>query len=802
MTTAVRAFSVATVLLGAAFAGCLFSGPAGPACVLNRIIDVRISSSEPVESFEEALFPSFKLTLRTEGDASRWALAYKDKQGNLQTKTLAQLGLTSSFSAGTELRVPDVALDSPGTVLRDGEIACSRSAAPQSWWTAGGVPLGLALEPGESLAFRLGSNGELATSGRDIRLFPEPSAPTLERVTASFRVQTSGDVSLASGSEFAPLATDLGPRQARNVAWGYSTAASFPLLFDLRASLMGQTVELGLELADTRAEFTAAGNVKVGEARDLLSFAADRGQISADATLYGWSSPDAPSPFPGCEGRSREDRCEVPSFGNLFPLQRDLPAYALPVPSILPMPAEQRAALEAFLAERLEVGDALSLEAAVSGAELNRGAFASLWPADFRGRMRFSMEVTGLRDVTVAAGTFPAVEIVQQLRVEASATGGAGAAALELRETLARTTVRLHRDTFVPLQVESEVPVNMNELARKVLRSIPANLWPAGPPNLDNLSFTLDGRSTLELSRMTGSPRMAPWVAVSLAYALPAFSAAGLTAVGNAFGGDSMPENIQPSPVQATVVASATDRDGDSRTDTIRLFLADSPEAPFGGEHVYVSVDGFDTQPCAVLPTGTPPAYACAEPLGYGSYWHNGAVIYVACTATGENAVFVAIRGAVVLAQAVRCDQSSPATPPSPTPSVESIVGMRSSTTSDGIDQTEIYLSLPPSSTALWLDELALVIEADDWSYLVLGDEPTEETFAVTAIRDADGSLEEGSMTAGDLVKITVSNALAGQRWPPRTAVTLHFHPGEADPVSVGFVTPPTYGSDTVIALR
>jgi archaellin len=76
--------------------------------------------------------------------------------------------------------------------------------------------------------------------------------------------------------------------------------------------------------------------------------------------------------------------------------------------------------------------------------------------------------------------------------------------------------------------------------------------------------------------------------------------------------------------------------------------------------------------------------------------------------------------------------------------------------------------------------------------------------FTVAAVRDADGSLAQGLLDAEDLATLDADLSAAANDLllPTREPVTITLVPDPGLPLRIELVTPPTYGSQTIVTLR
>jgi len=140
--------------------------------------------------------------------------------------------------------------------------------------------------------------------------------------------------------------------------------------------------------------------------------------------------------------------------------------------------------------------------------------------------------------------------------------------------------------------------------------------------------------------------------------------------------------------------------------------------------------------------------------------------------------------------------------------SVDSIVGLRSSVSDEGLQTLEVYVSLAAGAAAMDLDPLRIQL-GNGTMRLTLAytsGAPGAGTYAAEAIRDPDGSFSAGNpaVTSGDVVRLTIELGAGANEMPlrPRDEVTMTFLPEGGAALNVGFSTPPSYGSSLIIPLK
>lgn len=674
---------VAFLFGAAALSGCLFQPPPQEtACTINRIITATFdtgqqdTSGEPKsegESLYEHVKPSFKITLNNGGEASRFQVSYTDQLGNRVSRALSDF-TSGSIPPGGTVTVPDINLTSPGSVTEGGNALCTRGFAFRDWFRIQQQGIGFLMDPGSALVYSTTAGGSFGGSISDIEWTPPGSDSTVKvnRADLEFNTDASGALSLTFANAPETVDTPDQSRQARKLDWSVSSTTHFPGSFEFDSIVDGEPFQFGIDVTDTKASVTAAGHLFVDTDSEIIRFALERGEIEFDAKVTAWSNKED---FEVCGGKTKEDQCEPEFIQGKLPIQQ-----AIPHSSSDPRPREPsdekgfiQTALEGFLAESLQVGDRLTAEFI-----LRERVYAFALPEGFLAKVTFTLEATSLEDLTVPAGSFPAVKMLQELVVDVESPG-AGDEGISIHETLSRVTSWLHRENFLVLKVRGESPVDFNKFVQDLVKAIPDAYWAQlGTPRPDPESFSVvaDGVTTVELTRLSGSAAMSPWIGVMLAQVLPlvAGSSFGLIGTlgaggfGSLLGGGAQ----QTKPVTAAISIATYDIDTDAKTDSIRITLSQSPQA-LPWTQVQIVRNGTVMGASGAAPLTQVyenSASMSSEPIVLGSEstspgdWANGDSLFMRCDTVGSGSpavnqeIIVVIRGTVVHTQAVLCEES------------------------------------------------------------------------------------------------------------------------------------------------
>ncbi|HEX2022772.1 MAG TPA: hypothetical protein VHH36_08655, partial [Candidatus Thermoplasmatota archaeon] len=108
---------------------------------------------------------------------------------------------------------------------------------------------------------------------------------------------------------------------------------------------------------------------------------------------------------------------------------------------------------------------------------------------------------------------------------------------LHVDETLASTTVWLDADTFQPLKVVVDSPLDVGEFVREIIRAADRDFWEGMPLRAfeeDQIQLTATGTSEVVAREITGNARFSPYVGLFLASSLTGVMNG---ALGGPFGG-------------------------------------------------------------------------------------------------------------------------------------------------------------------------------------------------------------------------------------------------------------------------
>jgi len=207
-------------------------------------------------------------------------------------------------------------------------------------------------------------------------------------------------------------------------------------------------------------------------------------------------------------------------------------------------------------------------------------------------------------------------------------------------------------------------------------------------------------------------------------------------------------------------------------------------------------------------------------------------IIFIAMVLVAAVAAAVLIQTSGVLQEKAQSTGEQATAEVSSNFGLEGVVGIRgndSGSLSSYVDLIEIQLAVSAGGEPMDLSQLVVTIgDGTTSNTLTYNETPTlaalfgdsTGSFTATAIRDADSSFTTTSpvMNQGDLILIRVSAlssqlddvestntsaaVVSGLSLDSRTTVDLSFNPEVGSPLTVGFVTPTSYGVDKRISLN
>lgn len=518
-------FSV--ILLGSVLTGCtgLFSDdPVVDPFSVSRVVVFTVDNAniERMENGEGDVYDfvsaSFVVRVSESTQASALSISYTDEAGNDVTRPLNEFTSLDTLTAGSEVVVANVNLTSGASLQLGDVVVATRDRGPIDWWKVDGYPIGVAMAPGSVLHYRASSH-TLETFGLH-ELFAEDAGYRIDEATASFGVKYDGTFALSHAQAPQDVQAE-SQHRAHALSWKTEGRVQVPFSVSLSGEDLesGRQVSAGFELAeDSALMFDAFGklwwNASLTPVRaDLLG-----GNLSTAATLTAWLTgiDDVTEDDFSCAGTTRAERCEPSEFdlgdftqdGPIDPSQTNLDRHP-PV-----VDAEFLDHLTRLLSDEMRPGDEVRFNIDVDETTIP-GVDDKL-----RVRSEAALRAVAYEQVTVTAGTFEALRVVERVHVmlEIGRTHDpAGKVVFEpihIEETLTETDFWLHKDTYVPLRVDQRMPFDFERVAHAMIEATPEHVWAevgVEKPDTRSFSFSIEARGGLELTQLVGDVRFSPW---------------------------------------------------------------------------------------------------------------------------------------------------------------------------------------------------------------------------------------------------------------------------------------------------
>lgn len=526
------AFALVALFVGAVFAGCATPGAATNELSLNRLVRLHFDNenADLIESDDPYAFISSSFVVRV-GDSPLAAAAamitYTDKAGVLVTRPLSDFSSVATLAPGAEVVIPETNLTSDAVLALDGVTLASRARGAEDWWVMGGYPLGFRMEPGALLSYTATLRGNEGMKLRDIESSDESTPYRLDKFEASLGIEYEGtfDVSLASESESIQATSR---HDARALAWKTQGRLAMPMLLDVGATNLssGKTLEGGVQvLPNTGGSLDVSGKLWWNASQAPVRADSGVGTVTTNADIISWLSgdDDLTREF-SCSGKVRADGCRPSEFRldqanttrTIDPSSENLDNVPW---SITP---DVFTNLTRALSEDLVPGDELRFDIDVDRDHLGPGAADDL-PNPFSVKASAVLRAVQDERVTVAAGEFDAIKVVEQFDFSVVAgeyRDSSGALVMKpftIEQRVIDTTFWLAKDTFVPLRIQMSSPFDLNEVVDNLINALPDETWAEAsikPITGDNVDFTVEATSTLELASMSGVTSFSPWVSL------------------------------------------------------------------------------------------------------------------------------------------------------------------------------------------------------------------------------------------------------------------------------------------------
>lgn len=507
-------------LLTAALAGCLAETvETDPDYAISRQVRIHLDDANWPELDDlgstdvyDYVDSSFVVTVRkAEIAPGSLTLSYRDRTGADVDRPLSDFTTKPVLAPGDAVRIEDADIASHAVLSKNGAVVASRVISDPSWWTVQGMPLGFELDPGSKLAYDVTGGFEETATLHDVRI-KEP-AVHIDAMTASVHIRQSTHARLDfTGAEEVVTATTT--HKARPLAWSFDGEIRLPMIFEVTGTDVekGTAILAGVEvLPETGVAFDARGKLWFDETGRAVLGEIDGGSFATQADVIAWATGVEDAEDFSCNGKTRDDACR--------PTEWDLDEYAMEeqIPADREtfddregdVPSDVLANVTRFLAEDLQPGDEIRFDMRLTDA-------SDMWGLADGGVLAWSAEIkaVGFEQVSVEAGTFEALKVIEQVRVDSRIPLGSDTP-IDVDQTLLEATFWFEPRTFVPLRLEYVLPFNIGEVAESLIAAAGDDFWEGAPIERfdpEDLSIVTESRFALELAEKSGTARFSPWM--------------------------------------------------------------------------------------------------------------------------------------------------------------------------------------------------------------------------------------------------------------------------------------------------
>lgn len=554
-------------------------------------------ADNPEDALKEILRSDLVVRVDAVGD---YSLEYTTRLGVVKTERLL------TVAPGLPATVTDVDPFAAAKLRKGTEVVFERKANDQDWWHVGDVPLGVLATPGAAAAYASKATVTESVALSDVDV-PQGDIH-LDSLKFTLNLPLEGTLEYemgAAGPDGAPVEVDASYFVPSGQ--GDLVTAEVKATQDGAAGTAG--VKAGLE------EAVAKGGIRFW-IKDGQPVAGQftGGSVDVDPKVVMWAEGFFADMAEGqsCAGKTKADNCQPEE---IEPYSESLDASdkeEFPVdeyPTAAQDEDVQKAVdtLKRLFAMDIVQGDKVQLIATFSDEDVP-GA-----PSGFNGESRtdFVLEAVGEEKVTVRAGTFDAMKLVQSFHSRTTTSplsqdGKVLVKALNLNETLVRQTFWLDARTYQPVKMTSEMPVDIDRLFKNVLAAVGDDAWDqAGmePIRDDQWKVTADAQATYEATRIDPTTRFAAVTGLFAAQALAstgmAIPMSALGMAGMPFGGPMYGDVAEPAyPMRSLAVTSAG-----PLANGVKAYTVSSASPGFYWGDLTVTLDGStifqDTEACA-----------------------------------------------------------------------------------------------------------------------------------------------------------------------------------------------------------
>ncbi|MBI4393788.1 MAG: hypothetical protein HY556_08350 [Euryarchaeota archaeon] len=668
------------LLTSVAASGCLETGPEPPkdtGISIARIIAISIdqdtyqrdAAGSDDDILDRVMTTKYEISATGSAiDAATLQVTYTDKTGSIITKGLSESGSLTQLSPGAPISITGVDF-AGGIIVRSGDkIVAERTGVPLKSWDIANVPLGFQAAPGSKLAYSIAGHGVFDMSINDYQIVDEDGGElSIETARESFDMRQTGTIELGVDS----TAQTVQAETSHN-------AHAAPFKFTGRLDLEDFTLEA--KGTHNQTPFDAGVQAKSGflsgemggrlwlDGSKVVKAESSGGKLAADAEVIAWltgiTEEDAGT-FQ-CFGKLKTDDCKLNEVEDNLPMDEAFEASSLDLDG--PDESQDQDSindLKKLLQADMGTGDALRVSIKVDATK-DQDASADL-PETLRGEFSYSIEVGKVVDVTTPAGTMKAWEVVEHSKLTMDISrydkDDFHFKGLNIDQEPMTVKIYLAEKSFTPVKVVYDQPLDINQMVRQVVDAVEDSTWEALPgsiPKPKSYEFKVEGGQTMTLDKLEGDVGFQPWAGLVYAHMLQTISygamaatfASGYQELFPAFTGgssDEVDETIDF--VDANVLPSQWDADGNNLTDTLQ-FTLDAPSGTvFSSHETKIYVNGLLLDPTADIWLDLDGIEA------WGSTpWVDGESIFAACTA-GDNDVMVFIRGVTVLVATLECQE-------------------------------------------------------------------------------------------------------------------------------------------------
>lgn len=538
------AFLLCVTLLAVSLAGC-FQTPGSTVTTddepysISRVVGVRVDATniQRLEQIAEDptlleeyrydfLDPQLVLRVNADVDPKKLTFTYTDREGIERTSPVSLLTGAPWLNPGATIVVP-VHMFSGGVLKTvTGEVLADRTVDTPAWWTAGGYPLGISMDPGAELVYDLTADARQRFSLTDIKPTDRELRYHLSSAVADIATAQRATLTLAYDAASETIEAEE-RQQARPLRMSIDGSVSLPieLSFSGRNLSEDRAIAGGIEARPaTGFNYSADGKLWWNTTNEPVRFDVDSASMTGKLDVIAWLTgmPEAEDHF-SCASKTRLDQCrpkEIPkdefeqtrSFG---PDSWNLDGiHAPPVdPAIL-------RDLEQFLADDLRPGDEIAYRVNLAGDDIPGYTPYGNYPEKIE--IESVTRVLGTETVTVRAGTFETYKVDQLFRFrvvtpEIRGDDGSVFERLDVDQKVIESSTWIDTRNFAIVKSVVTMPMDLGRIADQVLDALDPQVWEGSPIERltgSNVDLTTTSTHGMELAKTTGESRFSPWVLI------------------------------------------------------------------------------------------------------------------------------------------------------------------------------------------------------------------------------------------------------------------------------------------------